>query len=613
MRAAAAKGRSLALLGAGALLGLADSQFQPTGQQPTGCCDLYAAGYQWQHSPSSDDAACSSACTEHACGTGHITSYSHDHNEITCTCYHSTTPNCPPPPPPSCPWQNDRECDELIGDCAPGTDTADCHPSTENSAAATSYTQFGRPQTGRVAQAGGRAWFKFTAAAEHTYVLEAHGVQPGFDPYMQLYDSGQHLLAQNDDREMPNDNSLDSYIEWTCNADGVYIVSVSGYGQSTGAFTLDITPSATEPCSGGTTLTKSGGEISFESSGDRQTCSWSIICPDTAAVVSMDFGEFQLNRQDYVVLHDGPTAFLGQQRRKDDENPRLLAPPLTGSRADLQMNCGTTYVSSGSSLTVEFQSASQPASGHRQVSGEGFTASYMCSENVAYMGCAQGDGGPHGRREGDTFFMMLTVSLLLSVCTCMNVAQGRRRVARRAAGLGRSAPLVQTINATAVDVESAANPMADLVAMSSEADTTAVVLAGTPLGQRASVSAAAETPSPSPLPRSSSSGPGRWECPDCGRENPAYRTHCEGCPGPQASRTSSAASIVVQSSAVVGVAMETLSSFLNACSLQDFEPALRDIGVVEVSDLRSLSDAQLGEMGMKPVETDRLRRRLRGE
>ena len=38
------------------------------------------------------------------------------------------------------------------------------------------------------------------------------------------------------------------------------------------------------------------------------------------------------------------------QRRKDEENPRLLAPPLTGSRADLQMNCGTTYVSSGSSL-----------------------------------------------------------------------------------------------------------------------------------------------------------------------------------------------------------------------------------------------------------------------
>ena len=60
-----------------------------------------------------------------------------------------------------------------------------------------------------MAQAGGRAWFKFNARAEHTYVLEAHGVQPGFDPYMQLYDSGQHLLAQNDDREMPNDNSLE--------------------------------------------------------------------------------------------------------------------------------------------------------------------------------------------------------------------------------------------------------------------------------------------------------------------------------------------------------------------------------------------------------------------
>ena len=70
------------------------------------------------------------------------------------------------------------------------------------------------------------------------------------------------------------------------------------------------------------------------------------------------------------------------------------------------------------------------------------------------------------------------------------------------------------------------------------------------------------------------------------------------------------ATIVVQSSAVLGVATETLNSLLRACSLEAFESSLQELGVVESVDLRNLSDEELNSLGMKPVEIERLRRRL---
>jgi hypothetical protein len=70
------------------------------------------------------------------------------------------------------------------------------------------------------------------------------------------------------------------------------------------------------------------------------------------------------------------------------------------------------------------------------------------------------------------------------------------------------------------------------------------------------------------------------------------------------------ATIVVQSSAVLGVATETLNSLLRACSLEAFESSIQELGVVESDDLRTLSDEQLNSLGMKPVEIERLRRRL---
>ena len=49
---------------------------------------------------------------------------------------------------------------------------------------------------------------------------------------------------------------------------------------------------------------------------------------------------------------------------------------------------------------------------------------------------------------------------------------------------------------------------------------------------------------------------------------------------------------------------------LRACSLEAFESSLQELGVVESDDLRTLSDEQLNSLGMKPVEIERLRRRV---
>jgi hypothetical protein len=67
---------------------------------------------------------------------------------------------------------------------------------------------------------------------------------------------------------------------------------------------------------------------------------------------------------------------------------------------------------------------------------------------------------------------------------------------------------------------------------------------------------------------------------------------------------------VVPTSAVRGVATETLQSLLHACSLEAFESSLQELGVVESDDLRYLSDEQFNSLGIKPVEVERLRRRL---
>ncbi len=628
-------GWSVALLAVGCVANhiVVVGQWTPESQwqgQAGLCCDIAQAGAEWQQSSESDDHTCDLACQTHQCGRGHAVVNDDNPNVITCTCYHRETPTCNSP----CDFQNNGECDELPGVdgmgalCAPGTDVEDC-VAPDIPLAPTPYpsSSFGRPVPGNVVEPGERTWFSFSAEEGSTYVIEAHrgeGERGLADTLLSLYDhhSGYlTLLAQNDDAP---DGSLDSYIEWTCAADGEYLVSVTGFLDSVGSFTLVVAPAGAElgdveddevdepisgdPCYGGSTLTQSGGEIAFSPDRNQQVCSWSIICPAPQClespcptpVVRLDFSQFQLSgTSEYVLLLDGPSPFSKERVLGLDGD---ALPPLTGSLQNLQYETGgTTYTSSGSSLTVHFQGLRGQGSGSgadRVSSGDHFTASYMCTRQDK----------DHQKSEQSEWLLLLLLSIVLSIC--LNVVLIRRRRARVTTLNAGRMPLVPAIEAVAtpvVDIETSQNPVTSptLVAASSAA----------------SASGTAGLPPPSPLSRTGSSLTGRWVCPACHRENAAYRTRCEGCPGTAVAAVATSveqddasaglgATIVVQSSAVLGVATETLNSLLRACSLEAFESSIQELGVVESDDLRTLSDEQLNSLGMKPVEIERLRRRL---
>lgn len=606
------------------------------------CCDIAQAGADWQSSSESDDATCNLACTSHHCGQGHAVANAVNPNVITCTCYHRDTPTCGSP----CEWMNNGECDELPGVdgmgalCAPGTDVDDCAaPAAPLATTPYPASSFGRAMPGRVEAPGARAWFVFTAEAGATYIIEAHGGEGErglADPLLSLYDHRSPsltLLAQNDDAP-DRGEPLDSYIEWTCAEDGEYLVAVKGFSSSVGSFTLVVAlagagmtdvaddeaeePVSGDPCYGGSTLTQSGGEIVFSADRNEQVCSWSIICPDPQCakppcadpVVRLDFSEFQLNgASEYVMLLDGPSPFSKTRVPGLDGN---ALPPLTGSLQNLQIETGgTTFTSAGPSLTVHFQSMRSPSSGSGAAWAsldDHFTASYMCTRQ-------DGDQHKSGHNE---WLLLLLLSIMLSIC--LNLALMRRRRARTTLAAAGRMPLVPAIEATPVDIETSQNPIA----------TPTLV----PTSSAASAFGTAGPPAPSPMSRTGSSLTGRWVCPVCQRENAAYRTRCAGCPGPAAHSAATLAgtavaavvpgvdaevhgasaglgpTIVVQSSAVLGVATETLQSLLHACSLEAFESSLQELGVVESDDLRYLSDEQFNSLGIKPVEVERLRRRL---
>ena len=627
---AAAGAWPLLLLGYAANRIVVNAQFGP--HVTSGCCDLDQAGADWQNAFNSDDETCNQACTSNLCGSGH-TAQDNNPDVITCRCYHRQTPVCNSP----CEYTNNGECDELPGVdgmgalCARGTDEADCRaPDVPHAYRQIRTSMFGTPTSGMVEAAGERAWFLFTAEEGRTYVIQAAG-QTLDDPYLQLYDYSSDtptLLAQNDD-DPEGDGSLDSFIEWTCAEPGQYLVSVKGFLSSVGSFTVTISlagahpvadeqdggaapalPVSGDPCAGGSTWTQSVGEIVFTpDERTEQVCSWSIICPDPQEVVSVAFNQFQLSRStEYVELLDGPSPYTQQRVHGIDGEP---LPQLRGSDSDLTYETGgTTYSSTGSALTIHFQSLG--TRGRAANPGDHFTASYMCARHP------QGANGGHSPMVNWWQLTLLSIALSIMLCFCSPEWRSRRARGRAAATTGR-VPLVPAIDAVAtpVDIETSQNPMVSpTVVTATSAD---ISLDGGP---------GAGLPSPSPISRTGSSLTGRWECPVCHRENAAYRTRCEGCPGPTAQTAQLAAAVtgtavavdvggggagaplVVQSSAVLGVAMETLNSLLRACSLEAFEGSLQELGVVESDDLRTLSDEQLNSLGMKPVEIERLRRRL---
>ena len=130
----------------------------------------------------------------------------------------------------------------------------------------------GEASNGEVASPGGVVYFSFAARADVSYVLETDGQENGLqDTVMTLYDAQENTLAENDDDERVSGH-LDSYIEWTCPADGTYTIGVRGFGpDDLGRFTVMVAeaPSSeagsdgvSDPCSGdGLVLQSDHGEV----------------------------------------------------------------------------------------------------------------------------------------------------------------------------------------------------------------------------------------------------------------------------------------------------------------------------------------------------------------
>ena len=83
-------------------------------------------------------------------------------------------------------------------------------------------------------------YFSFAAEAGTTYQLDTEAGTL-MDTVMELRDQdGATTLAENDDDERATGRA-DSFIEWPCEASGVYFVMVEGFGAATGTFELSIT------------------------------------------------------------------------------------------------------------------------------------------------------------------------------------------------------------------------------------------------------------------------------------------------------------------------------------------------------------------------------------
>jgi len=87
------------------------------------------------------------------------------------------------------------------------------------------------------------------------------------DTVMALIDTDQQTtIAENDDDERAT-GQLDSYIEWTCPASGVYKVLVRAYSTTeTGRFQVRVTESGRRPQS------TSGARCSLETKASHSSC-----------------------------------------------------------------------------------------------------------------------------------------------------------------------------------------------------------------------------------------------------------------------------------------------------------------------------------------------------
>lgn len=212
--------------------------------------------------------------------------------------------------------------------------------------------------------------FQFTAVGGTTYQLETDllGLP---DSVMTLYDTdAMTVLAENDDNPLAS-NSLSSYIEWTCPADGTYVVGVHGFNPTQeGEFSLSITAATASgsPCVDGFDLPAPSGAIDFYfGTGTGDNCNWHLDCgAGQIATVAFTALDTEANF-DFVWIFDGDSHDDAVIAQLDGD----LGSPCTGEL------CGP-YSSTGPRVTVAFTS-------DESVSASGFRATYLCSS-------ATGDG-----------------------------------------------------------------------------------------------------------------------------------------------------------------------------------------------------------------------------
>ena len=115
-----------------------------------------------------------------------------------------------------------------------------------------------------------------------------------------------------------------------------------------------------DPCKGGTTMTEDAAVISFQPDGNYQDdadCHWTVSCA-AGGVVTIVFEQLETEEDyDWVEVYDGV-----------DTESASLSGRLSGS---LETLSESEFVSSGSSLTVDFKSDESVGAG-------GFEASYSC-------------------------------------------------------------------------------------------------------------------------------------------------------------------------------------------------------------------------------------------
>ena len=99
------------------------------------------------------------------------------------------------------------------------------------------------PRTGNISSAGDQDFFSITASSSGVLTISlAAGVNSGLDTYLYLYNSDKVLILEDDD----SDSGLNSLISTNVLIGQTYYLQASGFGSSTGAYTISASLSAAD-------------------------------------------------------------------------------------------------------------------------------------------------------------------------------------------------------------------------------------------------------------------------------------------------------------------------------------------------------------------------------